>query len=40
MGRYFWNALGMNYYQQAEYDACYIFFHVTVSSGDYASGRT
>ena len=29
---YFWNALGMNY-QQAKYDACYIFFHVIVSSG-------
>jgi len=29
---YFWNALSMNY-QQAKYDACYIFFHVIVSSG-------
>jgi len=29
---YFWNALGMNY-QQAKCDACYIFFHVIVSSG-------
>ena len=29
---YFWNALDMDY-QQAKYDACYIFFHVIVSSG-------
>jgi len=34
---YFWNALGMNY-QQAKYDACYIFFHVIVSSGGLVRG--